>query len=50
MHRGGDIMPVVKCSKCGMEMKIDESDGEAYIKEADGSIHHVVCPTEEAGE
>ena len=35
---------VVKCSLCGLEMVIDEPNGEAYITEADGSIHHVVCP------
>ena len=36
---------IVKCSKCGVDMVIDEPDGEAYIQEADGSIHHVECPT-----
>lgn len=43
-------MPIVKCSKCGKEMRIDEVDCDAYIKEADGSIHHVVCPDENAAE
>ena len=40
-------MPTVTCSECGKEMIIDEPNGEPYIKEADGSIHHVQCPEEE---
>lgn len=38
---------IVNCSFCGAGMTIDEPNGEAYITEADGSIHHVVCPPRE---
>jgi hypothetical protein len=40
-------MPEVVCSLCGKEMVIDEIDGEPYVTEEDGSIHHVVCPEPE---
>jgi len=43
-------VPEVICSKCGQKMVIDEVDCDAYIREADGSIHHVVCPSEETTE
>lgn len=36
----------VVCSLCGSSLVIDEPDGEAYITESDGKIHHVVCPIE----
>lgn len=40
-------MLTVTCSLCGVEMVIDEPNGGAYITEADGSIHHVICPPQE---
>ena len=43
-------MPKIICSLCGKEMIIDEIEGEPYIKEADGTIHHVICPEEESAE
>jgi len=35
---------VINCSVCSTPMVIDEPNGEAYITEADGKIHHEVCP------
>ena len=37
-------MAIVSCSLCGGKIIIDETNGEAYITEVDGSIHHVKCP------
>jgi hypothetical protein len=35
---------IINCSLCGQEMEIDTLAGVPYITEADGSIHHEICP------
>lgn len=37
-------MAHIKCSLCSADMDIDSPEGEAYITEANGTIHHVECP------
>ncbi len=36
----------VICSICGKPMEIDSQSGVAYIQEANGDIHHEICPEE----
>lgn len=36
----------VICSVCNQPMEIDSLSGVAYIQEANGDIHHEICPEE----